>query len=116
MRLKYLAWLIIPAILFTTGCPKPDPDEPNIVIHDDPKECPAACEHAEELRCAEAQPLVFKETCEIDADCKFGICVEGQCTETCVMTCEGLINEGIALGLVCWQNITNCKQIESDCR
>jgi hypothetical protein len=113
--MKKILWLIVPAFLLV-GCPQPEPDAPKVVVKDDIKMCPAACEHAASLGCFEAQPLVFKDTCEADADCNLGVCIEGQCTETCVMTCEGLVTEGVTMGLECWQTITDCRQIESVCR
>lgn len=113
--MKKLIWLIIPVLL--VGCSPQEPEVPiSVIIKDDIKLCPAACEHAASLNCFEAQPLVFKNTCQIDKDCDLGICIDGQCTETCVMTCEGLVNEGITMGLECWTNITDCRQIETVCR
>lgn len=115
--MKNIIWLIVPAIIMIS-CPGPktDPKHPEIVIKDDVNMCPAACEHAASLGCYEAKPLVFKDKCEKDNDCDLGVCIKGQCTETCVMACEGLVNEGITLGLECWKTITECRQIETVCR
>lgn len=115
--MKNILMLAIFVISGCAGCGTGDP-KPNITIKDDMRLCEPACTHVQELGCPEGNDLVYPNTCTADTanTCEAGICINGYCTETCVMVCEALVQEGVLLGLECWQNITTCEEIETVCR
>jgi len=102
---------------FVVGCASCSPSiDPNVTIKDDITLCSPACESVQDLGCPEGSDLVYPTSCVEDTDCEFGICIDSQCTETCLMVCEALVKEGRQLGLECWQEISSCEDIELVCR
>lgn len=114
-------WLLVLATIIIAmtliGCPvQPQPIAPGPDGTDDIADCGPACDHVEYLGCPEGRDLVFPGSCEASEDCSDGQCRDGRCVETCVMVCEAFVNQKRYLGLACWQDITECDQIESVCR
>jgi hypothetical protein len=94
-----------------------DDPKPYIDIVDDLEDCGPACATAEDLDCPEAENLVFPgTTCIGDGDCVEGMCIDGQCAETCEMTCEAFVRQGVKQGLECWITMTACEEIETVCK
>jgi hypothetical protein len=114
--MKKINLLIMTAILLTS-CRDPETPKPNITIKDNILLCESGCAHVQPMGCPEAQPLIYPgTTCISNAECLYGNCINGKCTETCEMVCEAFIKEGRQIGIECWQTITSCNQIESMCR
>lgn len=115
--MKYFAMLLWVLISGCASCSSSeDPTNPDIVIKDDINLCAPACVKVQELGCLWGEDLVYPDTCAADsAQCEYGECIEGQCTETCEMICEDNANKGSYQNLECRLVAESCEQIDTEC-
>lgn len=79
--------------------------------------CHTACNHVRDLKCKQANDLVYPKACSTDNDCKdSGHCLNNKCTETCEELCSLWITQRVYVGVECWQTIKSCDEIENICR
>jgi hypothetical protein len=72
--------------------------------------CEISCDLAKKYGCGESESIIYQRSCNSTNDCENGICIQGQCTDTCVSVCNRTLKAKHVIVLECLSSLEKCNE------